>query len=47
MEVFLMKKSLYAVLIVVLLAVFGVSAFFVGRYVRAGSRPIGLTSFPR
>lgn len=28
-----MKKSLYAVLIVVLLAVFGVSAFFVGRYV--------------
>ena len=27
-----MKKTLYAVLIVVLLAVFGVSAFFVGRY---------------
>lgn len=28
-----MKKSLYAVLIVVLLIVFGISAFFVGRYV--------------
>lgn len=36
MEVFLMKKTLYAVLIVLLLGVFGVSAFFVGQYVLEG-----------
>lgn len=36
MEVFAMKKTLYGVLILVLLVVFGVSAFFVGRYVLEG-----------
>lgn len=33
-----MKRTLYAVLIVVLLIVFGVSAFFVGRYVLEGKQ---------
>lgn len=33
-----MKKTLYAAMIVVLLAVFGVSAFFVGRYVLEGKQ---------
>lgn len=36
MEVYAMKKYLYTALIVVLLLVFGVSAFFVGRYVLEG-----------
>lgn len=38
MEVFAMKKTLYGALIVVLLLVFGVSAFFVGRYVLEGKQ---------
>lgn len=38
MEVCTMKKTLYAALIVVLLIVFGISAFFVGRYVLEGKQ---------
>lgn len=38
MEVFVMKKTLYAILIVVLLIVFGVSAFYVGSYVLEGKQ---------
>lgn len=38
MEVFAMKRALYATMIVVLLIVFGASAFFVGRYVLEGKQ---------